>query len=391
MACFSTDRFASAAATGTDWRDAARQVLEQLGNVSRYNFGFLYITEALAGDAGSILDLFRSVTRIEHWVGSAATGVIGTDGGHAGKPAIAALVGHIPADDFFISPATGLDTAEADAGLDAWLDAHDTMLVLAHGAPAAGGDAAATIAAIERRTGGFVAGGLNSVQTPVQFADGVEDDGFSGAVFSHNIPVATALTQGCAPVGPVHTVTRCEDNIMMELDGQRAFDVFAADLKQLAALHPPGAASEEEGSMKSLFRGEIHVAFPVSGSDQRDYLVRQALGIDPDKGWIAVAQTVRNGDRILFVHRDADTVRADLSRMLLELRTRVTRERGVFAPAGALYISCVARVGFGGHGGGEAGLIREIIGDVPLAGFYAGGEISGGRLYGYTGVLILFL
>ena len=30
------------------------------------------------------------------------------------------------------------------------------------------------------------------------------------------------------------------------------------------------------------------------------------------------------------------------------------------------------------------------LGDVPLAGFYANGEISHNRLYGYTGVLTLF-
>ncbi len=36
-------------------------------------------------------------------------------------------------------------------------------------------------------------------------------------------------------------------------------------------------------------------------------------------------------------------------------------------------------------------LIRDELGDLPLAGFYANGEISNNRLYGYTGVLALFL
>jgi small ligand-binding sensory domain FIST len=176
----------------------------------------------------------------------------------------------------------------------------------------------------------------------------------------------------------------------MELDGQRAFDVFVEDLRALAG---PGAQEADAETLISRFRGEVHIAFPVAGSDQRDYLVRNALGVDPERGWIAVAQPVVNGEKLLFVRRDAETMRADLSRMLTELRARLTRERGSFAPAGALYISCVARTqqGFSDSPGSEMELVREIIGDTPLAGFYAAGEISNSRLYGYTAVLILFL
>jgi small ligand-binding sensory domain FIST len=38
----------------------------------------------------------------------------------------------------------------------------------------------------------------------------------------------------------------------------------------------------------------------------------------------------------------------------------------------------------------ELGLIRDTLGDFPLVGFFANGEISHNRLYGYTGVLTLF-
>ena len=34
--------------------------------------------------------------------------------------------------------------------------------------------------------------------------------------------------------------------------------------------------------------------------------------------------------------------------------------------------------------------IKDALGDVPLAGFFANGEICNNRLYGYTGVLTLF-
>jgi small ligand-binding sensory domain FIST len=73
----------------------------------------------------------------------------------------------------------------------------------------------------------------------------------------------------------------------------------------------------------------------------------------------------------------------------------VTRQKGAFAPRGALYVSCVARAGTpfaaDGQPGGEMALVREILGDIPLAGFYANGEIANATLYGHTAVVILFL
>jgi small ligand-binding sensory domain FIST len=38
----------------------------------------------------------------------------------------------------------------------------------------------------------------------------------------------------------------------------------------------------------------------------------------------------------------------------------------------------------------EVAYVQEILGGVPLAGFYANGEIAGERIYGFTGVLALF-
>jgi small ligand-binding sensory domain FIST len=61
-------------------------------------------------------------------------------------------------------------------------------------------------------------------------------------------------------------------------------------------------------------------------------------------------------------------------------------------PRGGVYVSCVGRgVNLFGPDSAELGLIRDVLGEFPLVGFYANGEISHRRLYGYTGVLTLFL
>lgn len=59
--------------------------------------------------------------------------------------------------------------------------------------------------------------------------------------------------------------------------------------------------------------------------------------------------------------------------------------------AGAVYVSCTGRGGphFGGPSA-EMQIIRHALGDVPLVGFFAAGEIAHNQLYGYTGVLTVF-
>jgi small ligand-binding sensory domain FIST len=60
--------------------------------------------------------------------------------------------------------------------------------------------------------------------------------------------------------------------------------------------------------------------------------------------------------------------------------------------AGAVYVSCSGRGGahFGAPSA-ELQIVRRALGDVPLVGFFAAGEIAHDRLYGYTGVLTVFV
>lgn len=409
MTSFTSANFTSVIATGTDWRDVTRDLLAGLpANAGDpHTIGFLYISDLLVDDAPSMLNLIRSVTGIQHWVGACGLGVCGNGVSHIDRPAAALMLGRFDPDDFKVFPASDLTLAPARIALEDWLDSHDAMLTLVHGDPAVETDPALVLAELGRLTGGFLAGGQASSRTNhCIIADQVSQGGISGVVFSSDVMVATTLTQGCTPLGPVHTVTRSEANVVMELDGERAFDVFTTDLKTeiltRAGEDPSGADITEtifaddgpamSGPVKNLFTGDVHVALPVTGSDQRDYMVRTLLGVDPETGWLAIPQNIEQGQHLMFVHRDPASIEGDLTRVLNDLRLRLTREHGQCAPQGAIYISCVSRANAGaGTENSEMALIRTVLGDVPLVGFYANGEISNQRLYGHTGVLILFL
>src|SRR3546814_1621083 len=156
----------------------------------------------------------------------------------------------------------------------------------------------------------------------------------------------------------------------MESDGRAAVDVLREDVGGRLA--------------RELRRsgGYSCAGLPIPGSDTGDYLVRNLIGLDLEHGWLQIGAELRPGDRLLFCRRDHQTARADLKRMLEDLR-----ERAGGAPRGALYFSCVAR---GRHLFGrqseELRLIRETFGAMTLTGFFANGEICNTRLYGNTGM-----
>jgi small ligand-binding sensory domain FIST len=162
--------------------------------------------------------------------------------------------------------------------------------------------------------------------------------------------------------------------VLIGLDGRRALDVFKEDIGELLARDLGRVA------------GYIHAALPLPGSDTGDYMVRNLVAIDPVHGWLAIGGSVSVGDRVVFVRRDPKTAETELKAMLANLKGRLTK-----VPRGGIYFSCIARgPNMFGEQGNEISLLRKELGNIPLIGFYCGGEISNARLYGYTGVLALF-
>jgi small ligand-binding sensory domain FIST len=72
-------------------------------------------------------------------------------------------------------------------------------------------------------------------------------------------------------------------------------------------------------------------------------------------------------------------------------RCPAARPQAVRRIKGAIYISCAGRGGahFGGPSA-ELRIVQHALGDVPLVGFFAAGEIARHHVYGYTGVLTVF-
>lgn len=365
-------RFAHAA--DGEWADMTAACLERLTPLpAGANLGFVYVTDAVAGDFGDIAARLKTETGIADWVGTVGFGICAGFEEQFDRPAMAVMAAALPGDSFCILPTV----ADPEGGLPdevrAWCDRHTPMLGVVHG-DARNPELEPLLEMIQRDSGCFLVGGLTASRgEQPQLAAEVTDGGISGVLFDADIGAVTGLTQGCAPIGPVHDITGARENVLIGLDGRSAHDVFVEDIGELLARD------------LSRVEGYVHAALPIAGSDMGDYRVRNLVGVDPEKGWVAIGENVDAGDRVMFVRRDGPSAMTDLKRMVDDVKARAGG-----SIRAALYFSCIARgPNLFGEGSVELGAVAEALGDVPLIGFYANGEISNHRLYGYTGVLTL--
>ncbi len=361
--------FKFAHAGHADWTQGAQACMQQLGAIpSTASLGFLYVSDAFMSELDAILAFFKSATGVPNWVGSVGVGVCATGVEYLDVPAIAVMLAEFDPADFSMLPV--LRTSQDIEALPS-----DAYFAVVHGDPANNRMQDLIEGLSAHVTSGFVVGGLSSSHgETAQICGSVVSGGLSGVLLSERVKLATRLTQGVSPLGPRHHITTANKNIIGSLDHRPALDVMKEEIGEMLARDLRRAA------------GYIFVGLPVRGSDTGDYLVRNILGVDPQNNLVAVGELVEPGDELLFCRRDQQTAEDDLLRMLAAIKAQLN------APIrGGVYYSCLGR---GQHMFGvpnrELGLIRDVLGDFPLVGFFANGEISYNRLYGYTGVLTLF-
>lgn len=369
--------FRAAHASAGRWQDAAGEIVVQLGKLGReHRLGFVYVTEHYASELGDIEVFLRHTTGVPHWVGAAGLGVCGLRTEYFDEPAMSVMAMPIGEDGFRLFDDVTTGAGAVVLGNREWLSAADPPLAIVHADPA-NARIKTLVDELSDGANAYLVGGLTTGNSGTgQVAGTVTGGGLSGVFLSpYQVAVAVGLTQGCSPIGPTHTVTRADGNILIELDEQPALKVFQSDIG--------------DSLSRDLRRvgGHIFAALTVAGSDTGDYMVRNLMGVDRDNGLLAIGDVVSAGDRVMFCRRDPGTAADDLRRMLDRLR-----QRAAGGIRGGLYYTCVARgPNQFGPGSRELKIIADELGDFPIAGLFANGEINHNRLYGYTGVLTLFL
>ena len=388
-------------ATHPHWRMCAELALAQAEGqandpnyTSRGNLGFVYIGAPLAEFASEILMLLKTRTGIIDWVGTVGGAILSSGVEYRDEPALAIMLAALPAGSFQVFsgtarlPALGAKTEDgADA---AWA-------ALVHADPGLA-DIEGLIRELSGKVeAGYLFGGLSSGDVPPlpQIANQTFTGGMSGVAFASNVGIRTRVTQGCSPLASDHLITACEGNLITTLDDEPALDTLLTDLDVSAEIRTSRDGETLLDALPAarlrngLFAG-IASANVQRGFGFADYRVRNVVGIDPLNRLVAIAEQPEVGERLIFCTRDARAARRDLIRMTTELREEIESEGHTIR--GGIYVSCVARgEALFGDAGHEMALIEANLGAFPLVGFYANGEIARDTLYGYTGVLTLFI
>lgn len=206
-------------------------------------------------------------------------------------------------------------------------------------------------------------------------------DGAVAVTISGDIQVRSIVSQGCRPFGRSFVVTKTDRNLILELGGKPALEKVHELASQLPA-----------AELALVERG-LHLGVAIDASktthERGDFLVRNVVGVDQARGALAITDVVRAGQTVQFHVRDAATASEDLKFLL----QKAAREGA--APAGALMFTCNGRgqrlFDVPDH---DAGALTRQFDNLPLAGFFAAGELGpiGGQnfLHGFTASIALF-
>ncbi len=329
MSLITSTDFASICVQGHDWRDTAKAALEQLEDARTkpdyFNFGFLYVSDALSDDLVSIINLFKSVLGIEHWASASSAAVIGHDQVCTESAAISVMICRFP--DRSFCPLSDDEEDSPVIDIDDWLKANYPVFSLVHPNGESKQEIEQDLGIVNQTAHSFLLGGVGSDLS----ARDIPQNMLCPFLFSEDVPISTIIAQGVGCASPFRTITKADNNTILEIDNERALDVFEKDLRIIAAeklerntddfvasLQGLRSSDHIPQEFKTLFRGQVHIALPIKQSDQRDFVVQNIVNIDTDEGSVSISENVGVGDAMMVVERSAETMRSDLAEQLVK-------------------------------------------------------------------------
>jgi small ligand-binding sensory domain FIST len=228
----------------------------------------------------------------------------------------------------------------------------------------------------------MASGARQAGENPLLIGEDLRLDGAVGVLLRGAVKARSVVSQGCRPIGRPLIITKAKDNIILELGGKTALD-------QLQQLWQELGPRDRELVQHGLHVGRV-ISEYMDAFRRGDFLVRNVVGLDKASGALAITERVRVGQTIQFHVRDASTADEDLHAML-----QLDRRGHAGKPAAALLFSCNGRgTRLFEQPDHDARAIRAEAGAIPLAGFFAQGELGpvGGInfIHGFTASVVLF-
>lgn len=401
------------------WQQAVQQVVVQLhAQISMQKLqaqcplGVIYVSACYAGHAREIVAMLsQALPQVQDWVGCAAHTVLAGDMDYGQTGAVAVMLPRLQTHDY-----------QVFSGVTPW---HAGQLVphsvLVHG------DASAALHTADmqllqdqlgdaRLTGGvcdlqghhaqwaWSAGEAQHMPRSIG-GGGVQVGGFSGVAFAAGVECIAVGMQGCKPMGASRTITSVDGDVVLELDGQPALEVFFSnvDWGDVFAQRNPDADAiwrKVQQTMIAMAAPGDYVQGACIAAQAR---VMRVAGIDLLRQGVVVQGTPQLGETMTPCQADEQAMRTDMRRacaQLWELLTAAALQPAAsdaVAPmgrsiCGAVYIRNQRR-----HAparlpqvDAELQLIRHALGPIPLLGFTSSYEIDAGQLQDMSAQLLVF-
>ena len=378
------------ASTANAATEAVHQALDQAGTAKADAVLVFFSVEHAAREL-ELADTVRRVAGTDQITGCSATGIITSTGEVEGSHSLAALV--ISSDQMNCRPLIlhPLRQREVDIGVElagVAVPEENANSLLALFPDTYNGQAQRILESLHDERGftpvvGAGASANGAVQATYQLGNaGVTSNAVAGLYLAGDFTSRIEITQGCQPVSDPMVITKAEGNLIHEINERPALEVFSRLLK--------GPLAEDlRRALLVLFVG-LPADRLINSVAPGKYLIRNIIGLDPQKGILGIAESVTEGESIIFAMRDGQRAREDLTQML----QRQFDNLGGRTPAFGLYFNCCARgSSLYGIPGIDSAYIKQALGDFPLIGMFGGYELAplgrANHLFAYTGVLAL--
>jgi len=209
--------------------------------------------------------------------------------------------------------------------------------------------------------GGLAGDGGAFKRTRTWGVNGVTDNHVVGlGLYGNSLDFSYGCFGGWETFGPERRITRCDGNVLYELDGKPALDIYKCYLGEYANGLPASG-----------------LLFPLAilGADRKSVgLIRTILGIDESSGSLTLAGAIESNGHVKLMHASTDKL-VDGAEVAAQEALSMHSGNG---DGLAILISCIGRkLVMGERVDEEVEAVSSVLGSrVTRTGFYSYGEIS---------------
>ncbi len=248
-------------------------------------------------------------------------------------------------------------------------------------------DALSIIGPTVKFSGGAAGDDLKFEKTHVFYEENAYTDALSLSLVASKKPVFIGLKHGHCPISPPLTITKAVDNVLYEVDGKPAFQVWKHYLRDKAKSQ--GIDVDKLQSSSDI--GRFFLRYEAGLLMGNGYKVRAPLSVNKDAS-LNFGATMIEGSLIRIMESPSKEEQIKSAKEAAEIA--LAASKGVKI-AGAIIFDCACRgiiLERDFHKGIEA--MRDVLGPIPLIGFETYGEIAMelGQMGGFhntTSVLVL--